>query len=206
MERGDRRRHWDLFILVLVADGVVFEKLITCLFVRCPAMTLPYFSRSTRSVSCTTPTTHLGSIYPWDWVGDDEASFRALTGGLLVAPILQQLILNRAPIEVLEFADAVAKWPFRRIVPAHLKNDLQYTGKDYRAAFSFLEAQGPRKGLPRPLAADMALLVESEQGLLASGAVARCPPLPGGAASREEILKQTVYGCRGDVCAPRSSP
>ena len=33
-------------------------------------------------------------IYPWDWVRDDEASFKALTGGLLVAPILQTLILN----------------------------------------------------------------------------------------------------------------
>jgi hypothetical protein len=146
------------------------------------------------------------SIYPWDWVGDDVASFRALQGGLLVAPILQQLILNRAPIEVLDFADAVAKWPIKRIVPAHLKNDLKYTGKDYRAAFGFLEARGVRKGLPRPLAADMTLLAESEKGLLESGAVARCPPLPGGAASREEILRETVYGCRGDVCAPRSRP
>ena len=36
-------------------------------------------------------------IYPWDWVGDDIASFKALQGGLLVAPILQQLILNREP-------------------------------------------------------------------------------------------------------------
>lgn len=37
-------------------------------------------------------------IYPWDWVGDDIASFKALQGGLLVAPILQKLILNRYPI------------------------------------------------------------------------------------------------------------
>ena len=31
-------------------------------------------------------------IYPWDWVGDDKASFKAISGGLLVAPILQKLI------------------------------------------------------------------------------------------------------------------
>jgi len=37
-------------------------------------------------------------IYPWDWVGDDVASFKALQGGLLVAPILQKLILNRYPV------------------------------------------------------------------------------------------------------------
>lgn len=145
-------------------------------------------------------------IYPWDWVGDDIASFKALQGGLLVAPILQQLILNREPIEVLDFADEVAKWPIKRIIPAHLKNNLQYNGKDYRAAFSFLEAKGVPNGLPKPLAIDMKLLADSEVGLLESGAVAKCPPLPGGNVSREEILKQTVYGCRAGVCAPRSSP
>mmetsp|Transcript_22 Transcript_22/g.46 ORF Transcript_22/g.46 Transcript_22/m.46 type:complete len:493 (-) Transcript_22:223-1701(-) len=145
-------------------------------------------------------------IYPWDWVGDDIASFKALQGGLLVAPILQQLILNREPIEVLDFADEVAKWPIERIIPAHLKNNLQYTGKDYRAAFSFLEAKGVPPGLPKPLDIDMQSLRDAEVGLLESGAVAKCPPLPGGDVSREEILKQTVYGCRADICSPRSSP
>lgn len=145
-------------------------------------------------------------LYPWDWVGDDVASFRALQGGLLVAPILQQLILNREPVEVLDFADEVAKWPIERIIPAHLKNDLKYTGKDYRAAFSFLEAKGVPNGLPRPLDIDMEFLADAEVGLLESGAVAKCPPLPGGDVSREEILRQTVYGCRADICAPRSSP
>jgi len=37
-------------------------------------------------------------IFPFDWVGDDIASFKALQGGLLVAPILQKLILNRYPV------------------------------------------------------------------------------------------------------------
>ena len=60
-------------------------------------------------------------IYPWDWVGDDKASFKAIQGGLLVAPILQKLILNRVPIETLDFADKVAQWDIQRIIPAHLK-------------------------------------------------------------------------------------
>ena len=145
-------------------------------------------------------------FYPWDWVGDDITSFKALQGGLLVAPILQQLILNREPIEVLDFADKVAQWPIERIIPAHLKNNLIYTGKDYRAAFTFLEAGGIPRGLPRPLDIDMKLLRDAEVGLLASGAVAKCPPLPGGSVSREAILEQTVYGCRDGLCAPRSSP
>jgi hypothetical protein len=145
-------------------------------------------------------------FYPWDWVGDDISSFKALQGGLLVAPILQQLILNREPIEVLDFADKVAQWPIERIIPAHLKNNLLYTGKDYRAAFTFLEASGVPRGLPRPLDIDMKLLRDAEVGLLESGAVSKCPPLPGGSVSREAILEQTVYGCRDGLCAPRSSP
>ena len=63
-----------------------------------------------------------------------------------------------------------------------------------------------KKGLPKPLDIDMQSLRDAEVGLLESGAVAKCPPLPGGKVSREEILKQTVYGCRADICAPRSSP
>lgn len=60
-------------------------------------------------------------VYPWDWVRDDVASFKAISGGLLVAPILQTLILNRSPIEVLDFADSVSKWDIERIIPGHLK-------------------------------------------------------------------------------------
>lgn len=145
-------------------------------------------------------------IYPWDWVRDDKASFDALTGGLLVAPILQVLILNRNPIETLDFADTVAKWDIERIIPAHFKNNLKYTGKDFRKAYSFLEAGGVPKGQPNPLPGDLALLKDSEQNLIASGAIAPCPPLPGGDVSREEILKQTVYQCRAGVCAPQASP
>lgn len=48
---------------------------------------------------------------------------------LLVAPILQVLILNRNPVEVLDWADRVARWDFKRVVPAHLKNDIPADGK-----------------------------------------------------------------------------
>jgi hypothetical protein len=143
-------------------------------------------------------------VYPWDWVGDDEASFRAISGGILVAPILQKLILNRNPLETLDFADKVAKWPIQRIIPAHLKNDLKFTGQDYRKAFSFLEAGGVPKGYPRPLEADFQTLSDAEANLIESGAIVRCPPLPGGEYSREEILAQTVYNCRAGVCTPRA--
>lgn len=143
-------------------------------------------------------------IYPWKWVGDDVASFKAISGAPFVAPILQTLILNRNPIEVLDFADQVAKWPIERIIPAHLKNDLKYTGKDYRMAFSFLEAGGVPKGLPKPLKGDLQALLDAEEGLLESGAIVRCPPFPGGKYTREEILAETIYGCRAGICGQKS--
>ena len=66
-------------------------------------------------------------IYPWDWVRDDKA-FRALSGdsqdALLVAPIIQTFILNRNPVETLDWVDSVCRWDFKRVVPAHLKNDI----------------------------------------------------------------------------------
>ena len=148
---------------------------------------------------------YLYGIYPWDWVGDDKASFDALTGGLLVAPILQVLLLNREPIEVLDFADAVSKWDIERIIPAHFKNDLKYTGADFRRAYTFLEANGEPKGQPKPLEADLQLLRQADIGLVAGGVIFPCPPLPGGKLSREEILKQTLYQCRKGICAPRAS-
>jgi hypothetical protein len=123
-----------------------------------------------------------------------------------VAPILQTLILNRNPIEVLDFADKVAQWPIQRIIPAHLKNNLKFTGQDYRKAFGFLEARGVPRGFPKPLDADLQLLRSAEENLVQNGAIAPCPPLPGGKFSRAQILAMTVYRCRVDVCAPRASP
>ena len=121
-----------------------------------------------------------------------------------MAPILQKLILNRNPVEVLDFADEVSRWDIERIIPAHLKNNLKYTGKDYRAAFSFLEAKGVPKGLPKPLETDFQTLNDAEVNLLESGAIAICPPLPGGDASRAEIIAKTAYNCRAGTCTPRA--
>jgi len=146
-------------------------------------------------------------LYPWDWVGDDDKSFKALTGGLLVAPILQALILNRNPIEVLDFADEVAKWNIKRIIPAHFKNNLtEYDGKGYRDAFQFLEAKERSAGLPKPLEADFKTLTEANVNLIESGAISKIPPFPGGTVSRSEILAQSAYGCHNGICTPKSLP
>ena len=147
-------------------------------------------------------------IYPWDWVGDEKASWKGLTGNgkPLVAPILQVLLLNRSPVEVLDFADKVGAWDFDRIIPAHLKNNLRFNGKDYRAQFGFLEEKGVPAGYPKPLDADLQLLRDAEVSLIKSGAIAMAPPKVGGAFSRADIINQTVYRCRAGVCAPRANP
>ncbi len=80
---------------------------------------------------------------------------------------------------------------------------MKYAGKDYRAAFSFLEASGVPAGLPKPLAIDLKALDDAEINLMESGAIVKCPPLVGGTVSRSEILAQEIYQCRGKVCTPR---
>ena len=40
---------------------------------------------------------------------------------------------------MLAWADRVAKWPIKRIIPCHLANDIQASGGDFRRAFNFLE-------------------------------------------------------------------
>ena len=158
-------------------------------------------------------------IYPWDWVGNEAASWEALTGQNrnhninkekpLVAPILQTLLLNRSPIEVLDFADRVAtNWDIQRIVPSHFKNNLSLTGQDYRNAFQFLTVAGVPEGYPRPLASDLQLLRDAEVTLIQSGAIVTAPPKlnKNQHSNRAEILAQTTYRCRSNVCAPRSEP
>jgi hypothetical protein len=109
-------------------------------------------------------------------------------------------------VEVLDFADKVSKFDFDRVIPAHLKNNLRFTGQDYRSQFGFLEARGVPPGFPKPLDADLQTLRDAEQSLIESGAIVPAPPKVGGSVSRAEILAQTQYRCRKNVCSPRADP
>ena len=60
-------------------------------------------------------------------------------GRLLVAPILQTLILNRAPQATLAWVDLVAQWHFDRIIPCHFDAPIAATPQQFRAAFDFLD-------------------------------------------------------------------
>ncbi len=107
-------------------------------------------------------------LYPFRWNRDWERSFDALSGDgrLFVAPILQQLILNRDPQGVLDWADRVAQWQFDRLIPCHLASPVQTNAIAFRQAFAFLEPQ-PKLPEHQPLPQeDFALLRDIEEQLI----------------------------------------
>jgi Domain of unknown function (DUF4336) len=84
-------------------------------------------------------------LYPFQWQVNWQQAFTRLRqdGRLLVAPILQTLILNRAPKATLEWADTVASWNFSRVIPCHFSAPVAATPAEFRRAFNFLEADSP---------------------------------------------------------------
>lgn len=80
-------------------------------------------------------------LFPFKWNPEWKRAFDALRGEgrLFVAPILQTLILNRAPKETLEWADRVASWNFQCIIPCHFDSPIKAEPQEFRQAFSFLE-------------------------------------------------------------------
>ncbi|HLO87882.1 MAG TPA: DUF4336 domain-containing protein [Nostocaceae cyanobacterium] len=82
-------------------------------------------------------------LYPFEWQADWQQYFQALRrdGQPFVAPILQVLILVQAPKQVLNWADKVASWDFKQIVPCHFDAPFAATPQQFRQAFAFLEPQ-----------------------------------------------------------------
>jgi hypothetical protein len=129
-------------------------------------------------------------LYPWRWARDEEPSFRALQGGLLCAPILQELILNRFPDETLFWARRVARWRFSRVIPCHLSNDLRAGPAEWLEAFSFLSQP----------AAQPARLSSAPEASRESATPSRSPPAAGaGALSAPAPLQQLLDTFSGAV-------
>jgi Domain of unknown function (DUF4336) len=113
-------------------------------------------------------------LYPFKWKPDWQHSFEALRGDgrPFVAPILQTLILNRAPQETLDWAYRVASWNFQRIIPCHFDAPITAGPQQFLSAFTFLKQQPSEEDfsnggmLPDD---DFALLKEIEQGLIKLG-------------------------------------
>lgn len=110
-------------------------------------------------------------LFPFKWKEHWQQSFEALRGGgrLLVAPILQTLILNRAPKETIAWADKVASWNFQQIIPCHFDAPVEVSPRQFRQAFGFLEKQptvggGASESQPLP-EEDFELLWQLEESL-----------------------------------------
>ncbi len=118
-------------------------------------------------------------LFPFQWQRDWQRSFDALRGNgrLFVAPILQTLILNRAPQATLNWAQKVASWDFQWIIPCHFDSPIKATPREFRQAFSFLEKQpavsaGLFESSTYPLPEeDFKILREIDAGLNKSGIV-----------------------------------
>ncbi|MEB3294701.1 MAG: DUF4336 domain-containing protein [Synechococcales bacterium] len=107
-------------------------------------------------------------LYPFQWKSGWQQSFEHLRGQgrLFVAPILRQLILNRAPQTTIAWANQVAAWGFERIIACHMAGAIATKPSEFRVAFSFLEKQ-PLQSSPSPLPeADFQLLHQIEAELL----------------------------------------
>jgi hypothetical protein len=121
-------------------------------------------------------------LFPFKWQPDWRRSFTDLYGDgrLFVAPVLQTLILNRAPKETINWADKVASWDFQWIIPCHFDAPIKAEPHQFRQAFSFLEKQtavGSLSTSTYPLPEkDFQLLQEINSGLSKSGIV---PPAKG---------------------------
>ena len=109
-------------------------------------------------------------LLPWRWRDDWRRSFEALRGEgrLFVAPILQQLILNRDARLALEWADTVAQWQFDKIIPCHLDSPISATPIEFRQAFEFL-AGGLGEGVPTLPKEDFGLLQDLDESLTKRG-------------------------------------
>jgi hypothetical protein len=103
-------------------------------------------------------------LFPFQWQNNWQRSFELLRDRkLLVAPVLQTLILNRAPEETLAWVDIVASWDFERIIPCHFDSPIAAQPQQFRQAFAFLEkAAFTNNFLPD---SDLELLKKLEAGL-----------------------------------------
>lgn len=113
-------------------------------------------------------------FYPFQWTTEWPRSFEQLRGNgrLLVAPILQQLLLNRYPQTVLDWVEKMSQWPLQQVIPAHFAAPCSVNTQELRQAFAFSEKQLSlekqfliQESFPLP-SEDFTLLKELDQQLV----------------------------------------
>jgi len=117
-----------------------------------------------------------GALYPWTWHegNADQRNFDTISkqGKLFCPPILTKLILDREPRRTLEWVDRIAtRFDFKRVIPAHLANNVSATPKEFREAFEMLESTPQSPKPQRPLPEDLALLQKASDLLTGLGVV-----------------------------------
>lgn len=118
-------------------------------------------------------------LFPFRWQDHWHQSFEQLRDlHLFVAPILQILIFPQAPQQVLDWAEQVATWDFRQIIPCHFDAPIAASPAQFRQAFSFLETPSTHPSLAAAssqLDQDAEFIREIEAGLIRRG-IATPPP------------------------------
>jgi len=67
-------------------------------------------------------------------------SFGAVSGRLVVSPIVRKLVFNKVPLAVREWVDAISNdWRFRQIIPCHFAAPIRAGPADFKRAFDWLE-------------------------------------------------------------------
>ena len=101
------------------------------------------------------------------WSPEWRDSFARLTGPkLFVPPILQTIVLNKRPATARVWINRVARWPFQRIIPAHLRAPINAGPADFVAAFDFL----PQKNASAWVNPFAAMLAKPQAGAPAAAA------------------------------------
>ena len=79
-------------------------------------------------------------LYPFRWQPQWRETFAQLRGQgqLRVAPILQELILNREPQRVLDWVETLARWPTERLIACHFAAPVPTHPQQIHQAFAFL--------------------------------------------------------------------
>jgi hypothetical protein len=121
--------------------------------------------------------------FPFTWDAHWPAAFAALAkhGQAQVAPVLQTLILNRGPVETLDWVERICQWPFTQVIPCHLQAPIPLMPTELRQAFMFLRADQPQITDPQGqvVAKNLAFLEELDTQLCQRGITPPRPPLLG---------------------------
>jgi hypothetical protein len=106
-------------------------------------------------------------LFPFKWQENWQSSFELLRGkgNPFVAPILQVLILNRAPKRTIIWADRIASWDFKQVIACHFDAPIAVQPDRFRHAFDFLQKDALTHNMANTSEDDLAFLKEIEVGL-----------------------------------------